>query len=790
MATIGINIAGGEFGGTTGTHNSQYHYPTLTELKYYADKGVDFVRLPIRWERVQDALDGPLDLSGDIALIKQVLVNAASLGMDVIIDVHNYGRYNGVAIGAAGGPTPAQFADFWKKMAVEFKDYPALVGYDLMNEPHGMPVAGVWKAAAQAATDAIRTVDMDNVIYIEGEGWSGAHSWMKYNSGLIINDPANKIVYQAHQYFDDNNSGTYDETYEGENAYAMVGVDRLKGFVDWLKANNLKGMIGETGVPSSDPRWLEVMKNALDYMKANDLDVTLWGGGTWFPTTYSMYMAKPGQLDSAYMNSVEGYFNDYVDDFVTVPPPVPPSVVPAPSVAVNDVTVNEADGVMTFTVTRTGDLTGSSTVNYATANGTAVASSDYTAAAGTVSFAAGQATATVKVLVINDTLVESAETLTLNLSGGTNVTIGDGQGVGTIKSEDLAPPPASPGTITGTDAGETINGTSSNDLISALGGNDVINGRGGADRLTGGAGSDRFVFDSQANAGGDVVTDFDAGLDKLDFSAIDADPFRKGDQKFTWLDTGAFTGKAGQLREYNQDGKHFVAGDLNGDRLADFAIEVAGTTDLSSTDILGTMNSAPAGKTKVMGFIVGFADDTRVKSQEASTVDQPSGGNVTLTGGHGVSTVNSEDMAALSTIAGTDAGEAINGTSGNDIIDALGMNDVVNGGGRADRLAGGAGSDWFVFDSRAKAAGDVVTKFSVGFDVLGFRSIDANPFRKGDQKFTWLDTGASTGKAGQLRGYDQYGKHFVAGDTNGDRIADLAVEVAGTTNLTSADILL
>jgi Ca2+-binding RTX toxin-like protein len=809
-----------------------------------------------------------------------------------------------VAIGAAGGPTPAQFADFWKKMAVQFKDYPALVGYDLMNEPHGMPVAGVWKAAAQAATDAIRTVDMDNVIYIEGEGWSGAHSWMKYNSGLIINDPANKIVYQAHQYFDDNNSGTYDETYEGENAYAMVGVDRLKGFVDWLKANNLKGMIGETGVPSSDPRWLEVMKNALDYMKANDLDVTLWGGGTWFPTTYSMYMAKPGQLDSAYMNSVEGYFNDYVDDFVTVPPPVPPSVVPAPSVAVNDVTVNEADGVMTFTVTRTGDLTGSSTVNYATANGTAVASSDYTAAAGTVSFAAGQATATVKVLVINDTLVESAETLTLNLSGGTNVTIGRGQGVGTIKSEDvapppppptvavndvtvneadgvmtftvtrtgdltgsstvnyatangtavagsdytaatgtvsfaagqatatvkvlvindtlvesaetltlnlsggtnltigdgqgvatinsedLAPPPASPGTITGTDAGETINGTSSNDLISALGGNDVINGRGGADRLTGGAGSDRFVFDSQANAGGDVVTDFDAGLDKLDFSAIDADPFRKGDQKFTWLDTGAFTGKAGQLREYNQDGKHFVAGDLNGDRLADFAIEVAGTTDLSSTDILGTMNSAPAGKTKVMGFIVGFADDTRVKSQEASTVDQPSGGNVTFTGGHGVSTVNSEDMAALSTIAGTDAGEAINGTSGNDIIDALGMNDVINGGGRADRLAGGAGSDWFVFDSRAKAAGDVVTKFSVGFDVLGFRSIDANPFRKGDQKFTWLDTGASTGKAGQLRGYDQYGKHFVAGDTNGDRIADLAVEVAGTTNLTSADILL
>lgn len=174
MATFGLNISGGEFGGTGGTHGVNYWYPTWSELKYYADKGVDLIRLPIRWERVQDALDGPLDLGGDIALIKQVLADAASLGMNVIIDVHNYGRYQNVPIGAAGGPTAAQFADFWKKMAVEFKDSPAVVGYDLMNEPNNMPSGGVWKAAAQAATNAIRTVDMDTIIYIEGEGWSAA----------------------------------------------------------------------------------------------------------------------------------------------------------------------------------------------------------------------------------------------------------------------------------------------------------------------------------------------------------------------------------------------------------------------------------------------------------------------------------------------------------------------------------------------------------------------------------------------------------------------------------------
>jgi endoglucanase len=156
-----------------------------------------------------------------------------------------------------------------------------------------MPATTIWKESAQAATNAIRTVDMNNIIYVEGEGWSAAHTWLYWNSDLIINDPANKIVYQAHGYYDDNNSGTYNETYEGEGAYPMVGVDRLKPFVEWLKANNLKGMIGEFGVPSTDPRWLEVQKNALDYMNANGLDGTAWGGGTLWGTDYLMYTPSP-----------------------------------------------------------------------------------------------------------------------------------------------------------------------------------------------------------------------------------------------------------------------------------------------------------------------------------------------------------------------------------------------------------------------------------------------------------------------------------------------------------------
>jgi aryl-phospho-beta-D-glucosidase BglC (GH1 family) len=143
---IGINISGGEFGQVGGEHDYEYHYPTFTELQYYA-KGVELIRLPFRWERMQPGLDGPLDAE-ELALIKKVLAYAAELGIKVIIDCHNYGRYNGETIGSATGPTNAQFADFWMKLASELKNAPALAGYDIINEPHDMGGPGMWKSAA------------------------------------------------------------------------------------------------------------------------------------------------------------------------------------------------------------------------------------------------------------------------------------------------------------------------------------------------------------------------------------------------------------------------------------------------------------------------------------------------------------------------------------------------------------------------------------------------------------------------------------------------------------------
>jgi len=115
---------------------------------------------------------------------------------------------------------------------------------------------------------------------------------------------------------------------------------------------------------------------------------------------------------------------------------------PSPTLAINDVTVTEgntgtANAVFTVTLSAVSGQT--VTVNYATANGTAVAPGDYTATSGTLTFAVGVTRQTITVPVVGDTLDEANETFVVNLSGATNATIADSQGVGTITDNDPTP---------------------------------------------------------------------------------------------------------------------------------------------------------------------------------------------------------------------------------------------------------------------------------------------------------------------------------------------------------------
>jgi endoglucanase len=312
--SYGVNLAGGEFASDSlpGTYNQDYTYPTAQELDYYKSKGRYVIRLPFRWERLQRTLNGSLD-SSEMSRVDQVVADARARGMQVLLDNHNYGRYkingtNEQILGTSQVPNTA-FAYFWRKVADHYKNEGAIYGYGLMNEPHDMGGSARWPTAAQAAVNEIRKVDSVHTIFVGGDHWSGAQSWRTTsNENLNIQDPADKVVYEAHQYFDNNNSGTYDETYEGEGAYPTIGVDRARPFVEWLQAKGKKGFIGEFGVPYDDARWNAVLDNFLSYTRTNNVGGTYWAGGPWWGT-YKLSIEPTNNFttDKAQMSVLQKY---------------------------------------------------------------------------------------------------------------------------------------------------------------------------------------------------------------------------------------------------------------------------------------------------------------------------------------------------------------------------------------------------------------------------------------------------------------------------------------------------
>ncbi len=100
---------------------------------------------------------------------------------------------------------------------------------------------------------------------------------------------------------------------------------------------------------------------------------------------------------------------------------------------------------LTFTITLSNPSAFPVTVNFATADGTALAGSDYVATYGTLTFAPGETSQTVTVTILGDATVESDETFTLVLSDASGATIGAATGTATLLNDDvLLPPPPPP----------------------------------------------------------------------------------------------------------------------------------------------------------------------------------------------------------------------------------------------------------------------------------------------------------------------------------------------------------
>ncbi len=183
-----------------------------------------------------------------------------------------------------GGATSADLAHIWTKLAEQFKANDHVI-FDIMNEPNSI-IATNWYPAAQAAITAIRATGTTNLIMVEGIGFSGAHSWEDNDNGiqaLTLTDSGDNMIFQAHQYFDSDNSGTSETSVD-----VAVVINRIEVFTDWLRRNSKKGFIGEFG-PSKATTGRTSTRAFLAHMEANqDVYVgwTAWAMGPAWADNY------------------------------------------------------------------------------------------------------------------------------------------------------------------------------------------------------------------------------------------------------------------------------------------------------------------------------------------------------------------------------------------------------------------------------------------------------------------------------------------------------------------------
>lgn len=275
-------------------------------------------------------------------------------------------------------------------------------------------------------------------------------------------------------------------------------------------------------------------------------------------------------------------------------------------VAINDADgdnfydVGEARANINVSVTTAGVLDGSDVTETAGGYSVAVGSGTHI-----VTFSGGDLAAPVSV-----TIAGGSENAKVDLSGDSKIlssvttTLGSGALdlvlLGAVNADGYGN--SASNILLGSKGANTLSGGDGGDILFGGAGNDTLRGDAGRDLMSGGAGADKFVFKAITDTGilattRDIISDFTHNAtvslsDRIDLSTIDANTKLAGDQAFIWKATAAFTGVAGQLhyRLENLAGtandKTIIEGDINGDKIADFQIELTGLKTLVAADFI------------------------------------------------------------------------------------------------------------------------------------------------------------------------------------------------------------
>ncbi len=384
------------------------------------------------------------DLQGlsSLQILDKVVDYAGQLGMKIILDNHSAmaGDYANEGVWYIPGSTvytQQAWINDWVSLAQRYANNPTVIGADLKNEPHGNATWGDgnpatdWRMAAEQAGNAILGVNPNWLIFVEGiQTYNGQSTWwggnlMGAGQFPVVLNEANHVVYSAHDY----PASVFDQSWFNASNYPSNLPSVWNQFWGYLYQQNIAPVwLGEFGSflqTTSDQQWANTLVSYIDggvdggTLPAGDQGIN-WTWWSWNPNS----------------GDTGGILNN---DWTTV----------------NTTKVNLLQPAMfqfgspgtalaTFTVTLSQASTQAVTVNYATANGSAVASRDYTATSGALTFNPGVTSQTVNVPILHDPNLNSNETFTLQLTSPSGATLTRGQATATITLTSQPPPPPPP----------------------------------------------------------------------------------------------------------------------------------------------------------------------------------------------------------------------------------------------------------------------------------------------------------------------------------------------------------
>src|SRR3990167_4043297 len=223
----GINISGAEAG--TEVSYAYMGMPDLqTDMPFYIDHGMNSMRFPINWNYITTSASATqASAAGDAYLNKVVdsMQEMLDAGLTVILDLHNYMRFSPGSYAGDGNQiaTAQQTYTIWSIISNKIHDlavqHPYKLLLEIFNEPYSMKTSQVLENN-NAGIEAIRDAGLTNRVVVEGNSWSGLHSWFdvgsatdgKSNAEVMthanIVDPLDNYALAVHQYVDWNGSGT------------------------------------------------------------------------------------------------------------------------------------------------------------------------------------------------------------------------------------------------------------------------------------------------------------------------------------------------------------------------------------------------------------------------------------------------------------------------------------------------------------------------------------------------------------------------------------------------------